>query len=181
MLPVEDPARVNAGTDGAGTILSALRGEGKWWRAKFLREDYRCSHIGRKQWCQPRLSPHFPGKPPYNVSLSDLIKQGTDNACANSNTITDLKLRRCIQKSCNQGTIKCDCASKASSEGGFNSKFPGITNRTAHQCTESWPNYTDPSYAATWYGQTSIHEWAHGCGWNHGDGGGVPNDPGRGH
>ncbi|MFZ3366734.1 MAG: RHS repeat-associated core domain-containing protein [Candidatus Sulfotelmatobacter sp.] len=125
--------------------------------------------------------PNNPGKPPYNVSLADLIKQGTDNACASSNTITDLKLKRCIQKSCNQGTIKCDCASQANSEGGFNRKVPGITNRTAHVCTESWPNYTDPSYAATWYGQPSIHEWAHGCGWNHGDGGGVPNDPGRGH
>jgi len=124
--------------------------------------------------------PNNPGKPPHNVSLADLIQQGTDNACASSNTITDLKLRRCIQKSCNQGTIKCDCASKANSEGGFNSKWPGITNRTAHICTESWPNYTDPSYAATWYGQASIHEWAHGCGWNHGDGGGVPIDPGPG-
>jgi hypothetical protein len=55
-----------------------------------------------------------------------------------------------------------------------------LTNRTAHVCFKDWPNWTDPSYAASWYGQTAIHEWAHGCGWNHGDGRGVPNDPGRG-
>ena len=25
-----------------------------------------------------------------------------------------------------------------------------------------------------WYGDLAIHEWAHGCGWNHDGGGGVP-------
>jgi hypothetical protein len=25
-----------------------------------------------------------------------------------------------------------------------------------------------------------IHEFAHGCGWDHGQGGGVPVDPGKG-
>jgi RHS repeat-associated protein len=121
--------------------------------------------------------PNNPNQPPHQVSLEELIRQGTDDACSKLYTITDLKLRSCIQKSCNQGKIKCDCGSN---EGGFNFKIPLLTNRTAHVCFKDWPNWTDPSYAASWYGQTAIHEWAHGCGWNHGDGRGVPNDPGRG-
>jgi len=115
--------------------------------------------------------PNNPNQMPHQVNLADLIRQGADNACANSYAITDLKLRRCIQKSCNQGKIKCDCGSN---EGGFNNKVPLLTNRTAHLCFKDWPNWTDPAYAATWYGQAAVHEWAHGCGWNHNHPGNVP-------
>ena len=59
--------------------------------------------------------PNNPKQLPSQVSLEDLIRRGADDACSKLYTITDLKLRKCIQKSCNQGTIKCDCAS---SDGG---------------------------------------------------------------
>jgi hypothetical protein len=53
----------NAGEAGHGLKLSEKIGFAAGWRAKFLLEDYGCSHIGRKQWRQPRLSPHFPAFP----------------------------------------------------------------------------------------------------------------------
>ena len=93
--------------------------------------------------------PNNPKQLPSQVSLEDLIRRGADDACSKLYTITDLKLRKCIQKSCNQGTIKCDCAS---SDGGFDSKMWLIKNTTAHVCFKNWPDWTDPSYAQTWYG-----------------------------
>jgi RHS repeat-associated protein len=123
-------------------------------------------------------APYVPGKAPTTQSLEEVIQQQADFACKNLQRIADPKLRSCIQKSCDKGTIKCkDNSDKGCKDaGGYNNKYPFITNRTANLCPGNWPDWTDPTYV----GDSVIHEFAHGCGWNHGQGGGVPNDPAKG-
>ena len=108
--------------------------------------------------------------------LEQVIQQQVDFACKNLERITNPKLRACIQKSCDKGTIKCkDNSDKACKDaGGYNNKFL-FTNRTANLCPGNWPGFTPLSYV----GDAVIHEFAHGCGWGHGQGGGVPIDPGK--
>jgi RHS repeat-associated protein len=122
--------------------------------------------------------PNNSGKAPTMQSLEQVIQQQGDFACSNLQRITDPKLRACIQKSCNKGTVKCKANSDKDCQdaGGYNKKFPLIINRTANLCPGNWPDWTELSYV----GDSIIHEFAHGCGWKHGQGGGVPNDPGSG-
>jgi RHS repeat-associated protein len=120
--------------------------------------------------------PNNPSQAPTTYNLEGIIQQQTDLQCHNLSGITDPKLRSCIQKSCDSGTIKCKDSCPADA-GGYQRTILGFGGRTANLCTNNWPNYSPLSYA----GASVIHEWAHGCGWNHGQGGGVPNDPGRGH
>jgi len=40
------------------------------------------------------------------------------------------------------------------------------------------PDFETPSDAQKYLGDVVIHEFAHHCGWNHGMGEGVPQDPG---
>jgi len=98
--------------------------------------------------------------------------------CHNLQGITDPKLRACIQKSCDKGTIKCkgNDDKNCKDAGGYGGKFLFFIRRTANLCPGSWGDWASPSYV----GDTVIHEFAHGCGWNHGQGKGVPNDPGVG-
>jgi len=111
-------------------------------------------------------------------NVEQVIQQQADFACQNLQIITDPKLRSCIQKSCDKGTIKCkDNSEKGCKDaGGYNNKFLFFTNRTANLCPGNWPDWTPLSYV----GDAVIHEFAHGCGWDHGQGGGVPVDPGKG-
>jgi RHS repeat-associated protein len=130
--------------------------------------------------CQPfgGGGPNNPNKAPTNQSLEDVIQQQANFACSNLQGITNPKLRACIQKSCDKGTVKCKGKGDKNCQdaGGYGGKFLIFTSRTANLCPDNWPPWTSPSYA----GDAVIHEFAHGCGWNHGDGGGVPLDPGSG-
>jgi len=38
---------------------------------------------------------------------------------------------------------------------------------------------TDVKNEGDWWGDVAVHEFAHKCRWHHGDGQGVPGDPGR--
>ena len=119
--------------------------------------------------------PNNPKQPPKNEDMERVIQQETDRECSNLSGITNPGLRACIQKSCDTGTIKCKGGGKGcDNAGGYNRKLPLIVSRTANLCPNNWPDYTPLPYV----GQAVIHEWAHGCGWDHGDGGGVPIDPG---
>jgi RHS repeat-associated protein len=113
-------------------------------------------------------------QPPLQ-NLEQVIQQQTDLACSNLQGITNPKLRACIQKSCDKGTIKCkgNGDKGCHDAGGYNNKIPLIGNRTANLCPDNWGPGTSPSYV----GDAVVHEFAHGCGWNDGQGGGVPNDP----
>ena len=95
---------------------------------------------------------------------------------ARNNNIKDVVKRNCIKNSCSKGSVSCksDCTPKKAC-----GKAAGIPRGY-------WdPNSGEPPViclnqkaAAGGRGSTAIHEIAHSCGWNHGDGGGVPNDPG---
>ena len=103
-----------------------------------------------------------------NQNLEDVIKRQTDASCANLGFIADPRLRRCVETSCKKGTIKCKDNCRPNM-GGYNIKIPFFTSRTANLCVNNWPPYTPTQYV----GNTVIHEWAHGCGWDHEDGGGI--------
>lgn len=113
--------------------------------------------------------PNYPNQPPHQANVQQLIQQTADDACSNLNGITDPKLRSCIQKRCKSGKIKCsdNCQPGRMGEAPYHGK-------TATLCLNGTPDWTTPQY----FGETFIHEWAHTCGWHHGQGGGVPNDPG---
>lgn len=123
--------------------------------------------------------PNNPNPSPSSYELAPLLQQQGDIACRNLGIISDPKLRACIQKSCDTGTIKCKGRGcKDPEAGGYSTgKILGMfPNRTGTLCPDNWSTWTPLSYA----GQSIIHEFAHGCGWEHGDAGGVPNDPGKG-
>jgi hypothetical protein len=61
-----------------------------------------------------------------------------------------------------------------SDAGGYQRTILGFGSRTANMCVNNWPSYTPFSYV----GEAVIHEWAHGCGWDHGQGAGVPMNSG---
>jgi RHS repeat-associated protein len=110
--------------------------------------------------------PKYPNQAPKLENLENVIQQETDRQCSNLSSVTDPKLRSCIQKSCKIGTIKCN--KNCGSEGGYERWLSG--SRTANLCPNNWPDWTTPSFA----GDAVIHEWAHGCGWHHFGGKGVP-------
>jgi RHS repeat-associated protein len=121
--------------------------------------------------------PNNPKQLPTLQNVEEVLQREGDLACSNLQGITDPKLRACIKKSCDNGTVKCknDCDPDS---GGYSSgkKLGLFPNRTANLCPGRWPDWTPAVYA----GQAIIHEFAHGCGWEHGQAGGVPYDPGKG-
>ena len=127
-------------------------------------KDHPCIAIGGG-------GPNNPKQSPYQANVAQLIQQQADSDCSNTNSITDPRIRSCIQKRCKSGTIKCSDNCQAG-RGGEASGHGG----TATLCLNNWPDWTTPLYV----GQAITHEWAHTCGWNHGQGGGIPLDPGPG-
>jgi RHS repeat-associated protein len=116
--------------------------------------------------------PNNPNQHPTSQNVEQVIQQEADESCGSLNSITDPTLRSCIARRCKSGKIKCsnDCPPGFAGESPYN----GVT---ATMCVNHWPDWTTPA----WVGQAIIHEWAHSCGWHHGDGKGVPLDPGRDH
>ena len=123
----------------------------------------------------PPFSPRSPNETPAGLEIQDLLL-GVDTWCAVKylNEITDLRLRECIKESCDSGKIRCRDDCDVERFVGLNIKVPFIRNRIAIVCSNAQPWALTPEEL----GNTVIHEWAHGCGWDHGDGGGVPRDPG---
>jgi RHS repeat-associated protein len=125
--------------------------------------DHPCVSIGGG-------GPNNPTQAPHQANVQQLLQQAGDEACSNLNGITDPKLRSCIQRRCKSGKIDCsdNCAPGRFGEAPY-------SGSTATMCLNDWPDWTQPSDI----GPRIIHEWAHTCGWHHGQGGGVPVDPGR--
>jgi RHS repeat-associated protein len=109
----------------------------------------------------------------HQANVQQLIQQAGDEACSNLNGITDPKLRSCIGKRCKSGKIKCsdNCPQQPKPQAG-NAPYSGSTITL---CLDpiGTPPWTTPQYM----GGSIIHEFAHTCGWHHGQGGGV-RDPG---
>lgn len=117
-----------------------------------------------------------PGGPPPGASAgwgSELIQEAT-LACRRLHEITDPKLRRCMEKTCDSGVIECldNCPSGKAGHTDFT--FYGLKVRTSGICTNNWTQLR-PHLA-----DTILHEFAHGCLWGHGGGKGVPGGTGVG-
>ena len=121
--------------------------------------------------CERKISPSDP-----NEDFSSTIERETNDWCNKKmHQIIDSKLRTCIILSCAVGTIKCinDCDPD---EGGHSpGKIGPFITRTAYICTNTLP--PDPYKVASGaMGDISIHEWAHGCGWDHCENKGIPDE-----
>ena len=114
--------------------------------------------------------PKNPSQQPQWKEVQEVIGTYTEEWCAHLEKITDPKLRACIKKSCDTGTITCKQKCDPDAGGWSMPKILFKVSRTANLCPNNWPEWTPPSYA----GDTVIHEWAHGCGWKHGQDKGVP-------
>ncbi|MBN2436653.1 MAG: RHS repeat-associated core domain-containing protein, partial [Spirochaetes bacterium] len=106
-----------------------------------------------------------------------LIKKLVKDECNKvSSTIKDKKLRDCIDKSCKTGRIRCSIL-KGRIGGNVDSTLSpalGISRKII-----LYPNkYENGQYGSLNAGEIAIHEFAHGCGWVHGEGKGVPGDSG---
>jgi RHS repeat-associated protein len=104
-------------------------------------------------------------------------KKSADRWCAwasQGSHIKDIAIRNCVKKSCRNGSISCksDCTRRTRC-----GRDVGIP-RGYFNPGEGPVICLNQSAAAGGRGSTAIHEIAHSCGWRHGDGGGVPNDPG---
>jgi RHS repeat-associated protein len=103
--------------------------------------------------------------------------------CKLDKIITDPTLRDNVKKSCDSGTINVSNRCPPGVAGGptditwgtFLSWFGGGV-RTITVCANNWDE-TMKDWEGP--GNVSIHEWAHGCGWWHNGGKGVPGQNGR--
>lgn len=131
--------------------------------------DPSCDDLG----CRPT-----PGYP----SLYEQLRTEAEASCTTLDAeIWDPKLRECVKDRCDSGKITCEDPSgrcrRPPYPGGYAllSRRFGRRSGTAHLCPQ---NYSPGGVPVGYLGNAVIHEWAHTCGWRHGDGGGVPLDPG---
>ncbi|MEK9141789.1 MAG: RHS repeat-associated core domain-containing protein, partial [Nitrospirota bacterium] len=100
----------------------------------------------------------------------DTVRNEVRGSCGKvTNNISNPPLMACVLKRCADATLECekDCDPPTL---GYNRSFLGIRSSTIHVCTNTAPPWK--------YGEIAIHEWAHSCGWDHGEGSGVPGDSG---
>jgi RHS repeat-associated protein len=89
--------------------------------------------------------------------------------------VTDAWLRTCIEVGCKFGNVSCmdtrsDCDNPRTKPGAYS--WEG--HFTVHLCARNWR----PVFDFSWFSDMIVHEFAHSCGWMHGDQHGVPLDPG---
>ena len=119
------------------------------------------------------------GCPDCDKREIDKVKNSTREWCdwaARGSNIKDITLRHCIKQNCRNGTITCknDCKRRKSC-----GKDIGVPRGYFIPEEDTNPVLCLNSVEARGgWGSTAIHEIAHSCGWRHGQGGGVPNDPG---
>ena len=130
--------------------------------------------------CNPCISkPAGPNAPSANQYSA--IYLSVQEACSTQLAkITDVPLRKCIGKSCAVGTVICRNNCQSDQLGGTTDVFGatilnafGGAIRSSKLCVNNWDKLTSAGI-----GNVAIHEWAHGCGWLHGQGGGVPGNSG---
>ena len=117
---------------------------------------------------------------PSSPTQLGIIVQGVQNGCKRLlNGITDVGLRDCIAKSCQEGKIDCRTETWKCGPGKLGHTdipfFPGLpVTRKIRLCVNNW------DLLSPHIGETAVHEFAHGCGWGHGQGAGVPGNLGAG-
>jgi len=83
-------------------------------------------------------------------------------------TITEPTLKNCIRRRCVTGKVKC----RKCGDGHLAGYNRGIGRRFRSSTIVLCANNLN------WFGHAALHEWAHSCGWMHGDGQGVPGNDG---
>jgi hypothetical protein len=106
-----------------------------------------------------------------NCPEKETMEKQLKSDCANvDKTITDIALARCIKTKCRDLNVRCVKGCFQNFNGGM---ADPKTPREIVLCTGSG---TPPNVN---YGPIGIHEFAHRCGWQHGQRGkGVPNENG---
>jgi hypothetical protein len=96
-------------------------------------------------------------------------------------SITDVALLQCLQGKCDHGKIYCKGADDDPRKNwrnrcnDFRAGGYGWPGEEATLCPGNWTYGVPPGYL----GEVVIHEWAHNCGWRHGEGKGVPQNTGE--
>jgi RHS repeat-associated protein len=89
----------------------------------------------------------------------------------------DSSLLQCLQRKCDTGRINCSWKKDPRTNPCNLRKGAGawgpIGSGEAHLCPDNWAGAGPGDL-----GNLVIHEWSHNCGWGHGQGHGVPGDPG---
>jgi RHS repeat-associated protein len=89
----------------------------------------------------------------------------------------DSSLLQCLQRKCETGRINCSWKGDPRTDPCNINKDAGawgpIGSGEAHLCPDNWVGAGPGDL-----GNLVIHEWSHNCGWRHGQGHGVPADPG---
>ena len=93
----------------------------------------------------------------------------------NGNIVTDPGLRVCIMQHMNNASIGCGGGGCDADTNGYNDDYFFFRSSHIVMCMERVSKLS-----TTDIGLLAIHEWAHSCGWAHGDGKGVPGDSGKG-
>jgi hypothetical protein len=88
-------------------------------------------------------------------------------------TITDDELRNCIRDRYENASINCEACADDASMLGYDNQWRFLW----------WQGSSTIALCASHIrrvniGEVAMHEWAHSCGWNHGDGKGVPGNDG---
>ena len=105
----------------------------------------------------------------------ELLKQEITATCSDLSLITDASLRKCASRQCDRGRVICkDPKNKCSDPTWF--AYGWMGGGGAFICKNNFPKNAPIGYL----GDAVLHEWAHDCGWKHGDDKGVPYDPGKG-
>jgi RHS repeat-associated protein len=139
--------------------------------------------------CYP--CPKYPGGsgrqcevPKNGVCLSqsfiDMMKQQIQSACDKiGQHITDPTLAKCLKKRCKNATVYCGPGQPVV---GGDTRRKIVGRQWGKKITIFPKQFGEDSGTignrAYSIGDTAIHEWAHSCGWNHKEGGGIP-DPGN--
>ncbi|MGH9928244.1 MAG: hypothetical protein ACREA9_03340 [Pyrinomonadaceae bacterium] len=93
----------------------------------------------------------------------------------NGNIVTDPGLRVCIMEHMNNASVSCAGGACDGNTNGYNNDYGFFQSPNIVMCLDQIK-----AFSATAIGLLAIHEWAHSCGWDHGDGKGVPGDSGVG-
>ena len=91
------------------------------------------------------------------------------------NIVTDPGLRVCIMQHMNNASLGCGGGGCDATVNGYNDDYLFFRSSHIVMCMGKVRNLS-----TTDIGRLAIHEWAHSCGWDHGDGKGVPGDSGVG-
>ncbi|MBD8528324.1 RHS repeat domain-containing protein, partial [Pseudomarimonas arenosa] len=121
--------------------------------------------------------------PECSEELANAVTTMVRNEClffsSDASPIRNRILKGCIERQCKTTTIKClkNCPKFRCPINGGGTYVQPVPNGF-HNPPTICLNTQIEGNGEGWQGATAIHEWAHVCKWKHGDGQGIPGDPG---